>query len=93
MPPFARRPTLQDVAELANVSRSTACFILRRHEPQFSRYASETIKRVQEAAKQVGYRANLMASSLGLQRSPFFGVSFQLIGEWCAAASCSRSTP
>jgi len=68
-----------DVARRAGVSPSTASFIVREREPQFSQYAAETVKRVQLAAKELGYRPNVMAVSLGRRQSPFFGVSFQFI--------------
>lgn len=79
MQKYRNIPTLMDVARRAGVSPSTASYIVRQREPQFSQYAAETIKRVQLAAKELGYRPNLMAVSLERRQSPFFGVSFQFI--------------
>jgi LacI family transcriptional regulator len=73
------RPTLEDVAVLANVSRTTASFILRQQEPHFSRHAKETIERVRRAASEVGYLPDMMASSLRRGHKPFFGVCFEFV--------------
>lgn len=78
------RPTLNDVAKIAGVSRTTVWSILKKHQPHFARYTSDTIERVEEAARQVGYGTDVFASSLRSGRSPFFGVSFQFISDWQA---------
>jgi DNA-binding LacI/PurR family transcriptional regulator len=95
-PPDARsarrrsgRVTALDVARLAGVSRSA----VSRTLTEGASVASETRRRVLEAAEQLGYRPNLMARSLMTQRSqvvallmgqlrnPFFA---DMLGEFTA---------
>lgn len=54
-------------------------YILRRVEPHFSRYAKDTIARVDTVAAEVGYTPNFMAASLRLQQLPYFGVFFEFV--------------
>ncbi len=59
-----RRPTLRDVAQLAACSMTTTSNILQgRHEL----YREETVRKVLNAAEQLGYRPNLLARGLAKQ--------------------------
>jgi LacI family transcriptional regulator len=73
------RATQRDVAELAGVAPPTVSYILRKVEPKYSRYAKETIQRVERAAKELGYVPNLLATSLRHQHLPFFGIFFEFV--------------
>lgn len=73
------RVTLTDVAQMAGVAPSTVSYILRQVEPHFSRYAKDTIARVQQAAAKTGYTPNLLASSLRRQQLPYFGIFFEMV--------------
>ena len=73
------RATQRDVAEHAGVAPPTVSYILRKVEPKYSRYATETIKRVERAAKELGYVPNLLATSLRHQHLPFFGIFFEFV--------------
>lgn len=59
--------TLQDVADHAGVSRSTASFVLNQRDEM--RIAETTQERVRRAARELDYRPNLMARSLKTQRT------------------------
>ncbi len=62
-----KRPTLQDVAARAGVSRTTASFVLNgREEMRISDGASERVRR---AARELDYRPNFAARSLKTQLS------------------------
>jgi len=62
-----KRPTLQDVATRAGVSRTTASFVLNgRDEMRISDAASERVRR---AARDLDYRPNFAARSLKTQLS------------------------
>lgn len=65
--------TIQQVAKVAGVSRSTANMILAGHD---GKYASQTCVRVMEAAKQLNYRPNISARSLKNRRSYLIGAVF-----------------
>ena len=73
------RATQRDVAERAGVASPTVSCILRRVEPNYSHYAKETIKRVEQAAAELGYTPNLLATSLRDRRLPFFGIFFDFV--------------
>jgi len=73
------RATQKDVADRAGVTGPTVSHILRRVEPYYSRYARETIERVERAAEELGYMPNLLATSLRDQRLPFFGIFFDFV--------------
>ena len=66
--PTPRRPgaTSSDVARLAGVSRSTVSHILNG---QVARFSEETVERVREAARQLGYVPSAAGRSLVLGRS------------------------
>ncbi len=59
----ARRPTLQAVARLAQVSRSTASLILNGRAAEL-RIPTATCRKVREAAGALGYEANYFARGL-----------------------------
>jgi LacI family transcriptional regulator len=63
----ARRPTLRDVARLANVDTSTASRVLRDDPNQGVR--DETRDRILDAARVLHYRANAVAQSLRTRRT------------------------
>jgi len=64
-------PRLRDVAQEANVSLSSASRILRG---EGQRYAAETRKRVLDASKKLGWRRNLLVSSMQSGRTKTVGV-------------------
>lgn len=65
--------TLADVAKASGFSPSTASIVL--NEAPLSRYvAAATKKKVQEAAKRLGYRPDVFAQSLRSQKSGTIGV-------------------
>lgn len=59
------RPTLRDVARLAECHYSTVSLALRNHP----RITPETRRRVQEAARQLGYAPDAMLTALAAYRS------------------------
>lgn len=69
--PRPRRPTAHDVARLAGVSQSA---VSRAFTPGAS-ISPEARRKVTDAAKQLGYRPNLIARSLITQRSGTIGVA------------------
>lgn len=69
----SKRITLNDIAELSGVSKTTASMILNGQGEQF-RIKKETQERVQAVAKQYGYRANVFAKSLKSQRTNIIGL-------------------
>lgn len=67
----AKVPRLKDVAEAAQVSVSAASKILRGDK---SRFGEETCQRVIDAAKQLGWRRNLLVSGIQTGRTHTVGV-------------------
>ena len=65
-------PTLRNVAELAGVSRSA---VSRTFTPGAS-VSKETRRRVEHAARQLGYHPNALASSLTTGRTKLIGLVF-----------------
>ncbi|GMR02648.1 MAG: LacI family DNA-binding transcriptional regulator [Acidimicrobiia bacterium] len=63
------RPTIIDVAEVADVSRQTVSRVLSDHP----RVAPATRRRVKEAIEKLGYRPNRMARALVTRTSLTFG--------------------
>lgn len=68
-----KRLTLNDIAQLAGVSKTTASMILNGQAEQF-RIKPETRQKVEEIAKQHGYRANAYAKALKLRRTNVIGL-------------------
>ncbi|MGB3676898.1 MAG: LacI family DNA-binding transcriptional regulator [Candidatus Nanopelagicales bacterium] len=69
---MAVRPTLAKVALAAGVSKSTAGNVLSGRRQM----SEETARRVYEAAKQLGYRADTKASGLSRGSAPILGVLY-----------------
>lgn len=67
-----KRPTIRDVAAAAQVSTATVSQILRHGGNDL--ISKDTVKRVREIAARLGYRPNLLASSLGAGKSNIIGV-------------------
>ncbi len=59
-----RRPTQEDVARLAGVSRATVSYIINNRTDGNVRISEETRCRVLEAIEELGYRPNVLARSL-----------------------------
>jgi LacI family transcriptional regulator len=70
MPGF-QGPRLKDVAEKANVSLSAASRILRGER---QRFGAETCDRVLDAARQLGWRRNLLVNGMQTGRTRTIGV-------------------
>lgn len=68
----SQRVTLAQVAETSAVSVTTASLILSNKPESLAQFQQETIDRVRRVAEELGYRANLFASSLLAERSSFF---------------------
>lgn len=66
-----KRPSMQDVATLAGVSRTTVSFVLNKVET--ANIPSETQERVLTAAKELNYRRNVLASGLRSQKTHTIG--------------------
>lgn len=52
-----KKVTAKDVAKLANVSQTTVSFILNKVD--YASFSEETIQRVYDAAKKLGYRKDM----------------------------------
>ncbi|KMK51878.1 sucrose operon repressor [[Actinobacillus] muris] len=68
-----KRITLNDIARLSGVSKTTASMVLNGQSEQF-RIKPETRQRVCQIARQYGYRANAYAKGLKLQRTNVVGL-------------------
>lgn len=73
------RATLQSVATKAGVSPSTASLALNGRGAQVG-LAKSTLARIEQAALDLGYEANQMATALRLKRSHAIGVLWSLVG-------------
>lgn len=67
-----RRVTMRDVAERAGVSQPTVSLVL--NDDPDARVAEATRRRIREAARELGYRPNLLARGLARRRSYALGV-------------------
>ena len=67
---MAKKPKLKDVARRAGVSPTTASFVLNDKADDI---AAATKERVLAAAKELGYRPNILAASLRRQTSDTIG--------------------
>ena len=81
------RPTLQDVAERAGVSRALVSIVMRE-APGAS---AETRVRVRTAADEIGYRPDPRARMLRSQRTKLLGVVFTPGQEFHAGSLQARS--
>src|SRR5580692_5668667 len=70
---LGHRITLRKLAENLGLSRTTISMILN-DVPEATRFPEETRRRVVESAKNLGYRPNYFARSLGRRRSYLIGV-------------------
>jgi LacI family transcriptional regulator len=68
------RVTLATVARRAGVSVTTVSVVLAGRPELLARYHPDTVAKVQQAARKLQYRANLFATSLPAQKSPFFAL-------------------
>lgn len=66
-----RKATLSDVAEKAGVSRTTVSYILGKTRGGF---AKDTVERVKQAAKELGFKPSPIARSLRTGRSGLIGL-------------------
>ncbi|SDE04590.1 transcriptional regulator, LacI family [Paenibacillus sp. UNCCL117] len=66
-----RQVTIVDLAEAAGVSIATVSNVLNRRKVPMS---SETIRKVEQAAEELGYRRNVMAASLSRKKSYELGM-------------------
>ncbi|MCB9430894.1 MAG: LacI family DNA-binding transcriptional regulator [Ardenticatenaceae bacterium] len=66
-----KRPSMQDVADLAGVSRTTVSFVLNKVES--ANIPTDTQDRVLAAAKELNYRRNALASGLRSQKTHTIG--------------------
>jgi LacI family transcriptional regulator len=72
--PHPQRVTLAQVAEASSVSVTTASLILSGRPEYLAQFQPQTIQRVRSSAEQLGYRANLFASSLLAERALFYAL-------------------
>ncbi|OLS41056.1 LacI family DNA-binding transcriptional regulator [Bacillus sp. MRMR6] len=66
-----KRVTISDVAQLANISKSTVSQFLNN---RFDYMAEDTKKRIEAAIKELGYRPNIVARSLKQKSTSTIGV-------------------
>jgi LacI family transcriptional regulator len=66
--------TLEDVANLAGVSKSTASRILAAGQAKRWSFASQTRQRVSDAAAKLGYRPSKLARGLSLSKTGIIGL-------------------
>ncbi len=66
-----KRPSMQDVAELAGVSRTTVSFVINKVPD--ANIPPETQERVWTAVEELGYRPNALAQSLRSQKTHTIG--------------------
>ena len=66
-----KRPSMNDVAELAGVSQTTVSFVI--NDTPETGIPEKTKQRVWAAVKQLRYRPNVLAQSLRMQRSGIIG--------------------
>jgi LacI family transcriptional regulator len=80
-----RRVTILDVAKRAGVSKVTVSYVLngRGHEMGIR---PETVTRIAEAAKELGYRPNALARMLSRRRADTLAILFQSGGSFSRTA-------
>jgi LacI family transcriptional regulator len=77
--PRQRNTTIVDIAEAAGVSMATVSNVLNRRNVPMS---EETVRRVEETAKRLGYRRNVMAASLSSRKSYELGLLVPSFGNY-----------
>lgn len=65
---------MQEIADEAGVSRATVSLILANRSDYIRQFRPETVKRVRGVAERLGYRNDMLATSLRSLRSSFFGL-------------------
>ncbi len=70
--PKRRAPSIQDVAKLAGVSRTTVSFVV--NQTPNTNIPAETQERVWSAVRELGWRPNAMARGLRMQQSNLIGL-------------------
>ena len=65
-----KSPSQSEIAEKAGVARTTVSLVLRGGEG----LASDTIEKVMKAAKELGYRPNLLVQGIRTGKSKTIGV-------------------
>lgn len=73
---MSRRVTIADVAKAASVGKVTVSYVLNGHAATVG-ISKETVRRVEEVAKQLDYRPNAVARMLTKKRSDAIAVVFQ----------------
>ncbi|MEV5964871.1 LacI family DNA-binding transcriptional regulator [Kribbella sp. NPDC051952] len=77
------RTTLKDVAEAAGVSVATCSYVLSGRADRTTPLPEPTRRRVEEAARQLGYKGNTAARSLRRQRSELIALVYAPpVGPW-----------
>ncbi|MET9274105.1 LacI family DNA-binding transcriptional regulator [Kribbella sp. NPDC003557] len=77
------RTTLRDVAAAAGVSVATCSYVLSGRADRTTPLPEPTRKRVEEAARRLGYKANTAARSLRRQRSELIAIVYAPpVGPW-----------
>ena len=71
----SNRVTLEDIARYCDVSKATVSRVLNDRLHEFP-VSEEMIKRVKDAAEQLGYRPNRLARAIRNQRTNLIGLSF-----------------
>ena len=76
----SNRVTLSTVAQQVGVSTTTVSLILSNREEYVRQFHPETVAKVRQSAKSLGYRTNIFASGLPTRASPFFALVIRDIG-------------
>jgi LacI family transcriptional regulator len=84
------RVTLQDVAQRAGVSRTTASFVLTGRRDM--RISTDTERRVIQAARELNYRPSLLARSLRTNLSQTIGLLSDLVASEAFAGEIVRGS-
>jgi len=71
---MSKRPTQEDVARLAGVSRATVSYVINDRTGGNVRISEETRRRVLEAVEKLGYQPNVTARSLRTRRTQLLSV-------------------
>jgi LacI family transcriptional regulator len=77
---MAKRPTLKDVAKAAEVSVTTASYVINQRTGESIRISDETRERVWRAVEELDYRPNIAARNMRTGRSNLIGFITDEIG-------------